>query len=113
MWSDDDWLKKFSGKTIEEAEAEAMSGETTNTATQEVRAFILKCFSMSLYLFRVLLPFTQLIQDGTVESLCASLCFILDTVLQMRHQWSSPKVPVTFIPYNISLRNLNVPLTHG
>lgn len=37
VWSDDDWLKKFSGKTTEEAEAEAAGGETTNTATQEVR----------------------------------------------------------------------------
>lgn len=36
MWSDDDWLKKFSGKTTEEAEGEAAGGETTNTATQEV-----------------------------------------------------------------------------
>uniref|UniRef100_A0A8C4DDP8 Peptidyl-prolyl cis-trans isomerase E n=1 Tax=Dicentrarchus labrax TaxID=13489 RepID=A0A8C4DDP8_DICLA len=35
VWTDDDWLKKFSGKTIEEAEGEAASGETTNTATQE------------------------------------------------------------------------------
>uniref|UniRef100_A0A671WAB0 Peptidyl-prolyl cis-trans isomerase n=1 Tax=Sparus aurata TaxID=8175 RepID=A0A671WAB0_SPAAU len=35
VWSDDDWLKKFSGKTTEEAEAEAAGGETTNTATQE------------------------------------------------------------------------------
>ncbi|XP_054894562.1 peptidyl-prolyl cis-trans isomerase E isoform X2 [Poeciliopsis prolifica] len=34
VWSDDDWLKKFSGKTVEEAEAEAASGETTTT-TQE------------------------------------------------------------------------------
>uniref|UniRef100_A0A7N6BZ97 Peptidyl-prolyl cis-trans isomerase n=1 Tax=Anabas testudineus TaxID=64144 RepID=A0A7N6BZ97_ANATE len=34
VWSDDDWLKKFSGKPSE-AEAEAAGGETTNTATQE------------------------------------------------------------------------------
>uniref|UniRef100_A0A3B5M2I2 Peptidyl-prolyl cis-trans isomerase n=1 Tax=Xiphophorus couchianus TaxID=32473 RepID=A0A3B5M2I2_9TELE len=31
VWSDDDWLKKFSGKTVEEAEAEAASGEATTT----------------------------------------------------------------------------------
>lgn len=37
VWSDDDWLKKFSGKTTEEAEAEAAAGETTKTATEEVR----------------------------------------------------------------------------
>uniref|UniRef100_A0A3Q3VPR7 Peptidyl-prolyl cis-trans isomerase E n=1 Tax=Mola mola TaxID=94237 RepID=A0A3Q3VPR7_MOLML len=35
VWSDDDWLKKFSGKSAEEAEGEAAAGETTNTATQE------------------------------------------------------------------------------
>ncbi|XP_039994043.1 peptidyl-prolyl cis-trans isomerase E isoform X2 [Xiphias gladius] len=35
VWSDDDWLKKFSGKTSEEAEGEAAGGEMTNTATQE------------------------------------------------------------------------------
>uniref|UniRef100_A0A3Q1BUK5 Peptidyl-prolyl cis-trans isomerase E n=1 Tax=Amphiprion ocellaris TaxID=80972 RepID=A0A3Q1BUK5_AMPOC len=35
VWSDDDWLKKFSGKTAEEAEGEAAAGETTNTAAQE------------------------------------------------------------------------------
>lgn len=40
MWSDDDWLKKFSGKPSE-AEAEAAGGETTNTATQEVKLFYL------------------------------------------------------------------------
>uniref|UniRef100_A0A8C6P4E9 Peptidyl-prolyl cis-trans isomerase E n=1 Tax=Nothobranchius furzeri TaxID=105023 RepID=A0A8C6P4E9_NOTFU len=34
VWSDDDWLKKFSGKTVEEAEAEAATGEATTT-TQE------------------------------------------------------------------------------
>lgn len=44
MWSDDDWLKKFSGKTVEEAEAEAAGGETTNTATQEVRWLLLFFF---------------------------------------------------------------------
>lgn len=36
VWSDDDWLKKFSGKTLEEAEAEAETGEKPNTAAQEV-----------------------------------------------------------------------------
>lgn len=37
VWSDDDWLKKFSGKTAEEADAEAAGGgEATNTASQEV-----------------------------------------------------------------------------
>uniref|UniRef100_A0AAQ4S2C2 Peptidyl-prolyl cis-trans isomerase n=1 Tax=Gasterosteus aculeatus aculeatus TaxID=481459 RepID=A0AAQ4S2C2_GASAC len=35
VWSDDDWLKKFSGKTAEEADGEAAAGETTNTATPE------------------------------------------------------------------------------
>lgn len=35
VWSDDDWLKKFSGKTVEEAEGEAAAGESANTATQE------------------------------------------------------------------------------
>lgn len=40
VWSDDDWLKKFSGKTVEEAEAEAASGEATTT-TQEVRGISL------------------------------------------------------------------------
>lgn len=37
VWSDDDWLKKFSGKTAEEADGEAAAGETTSTAAQEVR----------------------------------------------------------------------------
>uniref|UniRef100_A0A673BYR6 Peptidyl-prolyl cis-trans isomerase E n=1 Tax=Sphaeramia orbicularis TaxID=375764 RepID=A0A673BYR6_9TELE len=32
VWSDDDWLKKFSGKTVEEAEGEAVAGESANTA---------------------------------------------------------------------------------
>lgn len=41
VWSDDDWLKKFSGKTAEEAEAEAAGGDPPNTATKEVsRLFI-------------------------------------------------------------------------
>lgn len=40
VWSDDDWLKKFSGKTAEEADGEAAGGETTNTATQEVRLLL-------------------------------------------------------------------------
>uniref|UniRef100_A0A669AW45 Peptidyl-prolyl cis-trans isomerase n=2 Tax=Oreochromis TaxID=8139 RepID=A0A669AW45_ORENI len=35
VWSDDDWLKKFSGKTVEEAEAEAAAGETPQTTAQE------------------------------------------------------------------------------
>lgn len=39
VWSDDDWLKKFSGKTVEEAEAEAAAGETPQTTAQEVRGF--------------------------------------------------------------------------
>lgn len=37
VWSDDDWLKKFSGKTLEEAEAEAEAGETPKTTAPEVR----------------------------------------------------------------------------
>lgn len=39
VWSDDDWLKKFSGKTTEESEeAVSASGEPANTTTtQEVR----------------------------------------------------------------------------
>lgn len=42
VWSDDDWLKKFSGKTAEEAEAEAAGGEAASTATKEVtRLFFL------------------------------------------------------------------------
>lgn len=48
VWSDDDWLKKFSGKSAEEAEGEAAAGETTNTATQEVRCLLFQ---------RVLVPF--------------------------------------------------------
>lgn len=43
VWSDDDWLKRFSGKTLEEAEAEA--GETTKTTAPEVRQISL------LYIF--------------------------------------------------------------
>jgi len=42
VWSDDDWLKKFSGKTAEEADGEAAAGETTTTATEEVRRLSLK-----------------------------------------------------------------------
>lgn len=42
VWSDDDWLKKFSGKTAEEADAQAASGETPNTASQEVRGLSVK-----------------------------------------------------------------------
>lgn len=39
VWSDDDWLKKFSGKTTEDSEeAVSASGEPANTTTtQEVR----------------------------------------------------------------------------
>lgn len=40
VWSDDDWLKKFSGKTMEEAESEAVAGESASTATQEVGLLI-------------------------------------------------------------------------
>lgn len=42
VWSDDDWLKKFSGKTAEEAEGEAAAVETTKTAAQEVTKLFLK-----------------------------------------------------------------------
>lgn len=35
VWSDDDWLKKFSGKTIEDAEVE-VAGEGVKSAAQEV-----------------------------------------------------------------------------
>lgn len=53
VWSDDDWLKKFSGKTLEEAEAEAEAGETTKTAAQEVRQISLHAFdtSSAAYIF--------------------------------------------------------------
>lgn len=40
VWSDDDWLKKFSGKTTEEAEGAEPAAEATNTATQEVKAVV-------------------------------------------------------------------------
>lgn len=44
MWSDDDWLKKFSGKTTEEAEGEAAGGDAPNAAVQEVTwLYFLKC----------------------------------------------------------------------
>lgn len=43
VWSDDDWLKKFSGKTVEEAEAEAAAGETAKTTAQEVRGSYCCC----------------------------------------------------------------------
>nr|AFK11445.1 peptidyl-prolyl cis-trans isomerase E-like protein [Callorhinchus milii] len=35
VWSDDDWLKKFAGKTLEENESETQGGEATNTQAQE------------------------------------------------------------------------------
>uniref|UniRef100_A0A8C4ZTA5 Peptidyl-prolyl cis-trans isomerase E n=1 Tax=Gadus morhua TaxID=8049 RepID=A0A8C4ZTA5_GADMO len=35
VWSDDDWLKKFSGKTAEEGEVEESAGPTAATDTQE------------------------------------------------------------------------------
>lgn len=37
MWSDDDWLKKFSGKTLEENKEEEGS-EPPKAETQEVRS---------------------------------------------------------------------------
>lgn len=37
MWSDDDWLKKFSGKTLEENKEEEGS-EPPKVETQEVRS---------------------------------------------------------------------------
>lgn len=41
VWSDDDWLKKFSGKTAEEAEGEESSAApAAGTETQEVRLLI-------------------------------------------------------------------------
>lgn len=46
VWSDDDWLKKFSGKTVEEAEGEAKAGEVAST-TQEVR-LLFSYFMLSL-----------------------------------------------------------------
>lgn len=45
VWSDDDWLKRFSGKTLEEAEAEAEAGETTKTAAQEVSQISLQALT--------------------------------------------------------------------
>ncbi|KAG7280724.1 hypothetical protein CRUP_004524, partial [Coryphaenoides rupestris] len=35
VWSDDDWLKKFSGKTAEEAEGEESAAPAASTETQE------------------------------------------------------------------------------
>ncbi|XP_067862717.1 peptidyl-prolyl cis-trans isomerase E isoform X1 [Heptranchias perlo] len=35
VWSDDDWLKKFAGKTLEENENEEHGGNDGNTQTQE------------------------------------------------------------------------------
>jgi len=40
VWSDDDWLKKFSGKTAEEAEGEESAAPAASTETQEVRLLI-------------------------------------------------------------------------
>lgn len=51
VWSDDDWLKKFSGKTLEEAEAEAQAGETSKTTAQEVSQISLH--ALTLYLLSV------------------------------------------------------------
>lgn len=34
VWSDDDWLKKFSGKTAEETEQEESAAETVSTTTE-------------------------------------------------------------------------------
>lgn len=53
VWSDDDWLKKFSGKTLEEAEAEAEAGETTKTTAQEVNQVSLHALALYL-LFAVM-----------------------------------------------------------
>lgn len=53
VWSDDDWLKKFSGKTLEEAEAEAEAGETTKTTAQEVNQISLHALALYL-LFTVM-----------------------------------------------------------
>lgn len=36
VWSEDDWLKKFSGKTIEESEEAETTAESASTNTQEV-----------------------------------------------------------------------------
>lgn len=36
VWSEDDWLKKFSGKTIEESEEAESAAESASTNTQEV-----------------------------------------------------------------------------
>lgn len=69
MWSDDDWLKKFSGKTAEEAEGEAAGGETTNTATQEVTRLLFGSVFVRLslnYDRRLAAFYTQLVQGGTV-----------------------------------------------
>uniref|UniRef100_A0A673L8I6 Peptidyl-prolyl cis-trans isomerase E n=1 Tax=Sinocyclocheilus rhinocerous TaxID=307959 RepID=A0A673L8I6_9TELE len=35
VWSEDDWLKKFSGKTVEESEEAESAAESTSTNTQE------------------------------------------------------------------------------
>lgn len=49
MWSDDDWLKKFSGKTLEEAEAEAVAAGEAPSKTQEVRTFCFVFRTLSLF----------------------------------------------------------------
>lgn len=36
VWSEDDWLKKFSGKTVEESEEAESAAESASTITQEV-----------------------------------------------------------------------------
>ncbi|XP_072103204.1 peptidyl-prolyl cis-trans isomerase E isoform X2 [Mobula birostris] len=35
VWSDDDWLKKFAGKTLEETEGDERGGDSGETQTQE------------------------------------------------------------------------------
>ena len=48
MWSDDDWLKKFSGKTLEENKEEEGS-EPPKVETQEVR--VKACASIGDFFF--------------------------------------------------------------
>ena len=48
MWSDDDWLKKFSGKTLEENKEEEGS-EPPKVETQEVR--VKACASIGNFFF--------------------------------------------------------------
>ncbi|KAM9777475.1 peptidyl-prolyl cis-trans isomerase E [Neosynchiropus ocellatus] len=54
VWSDDDWLKKFSGKTMEEAEAEAAAGETVKTAAPEARFSDARVKALSIFKFMTL-----------------------------------------------------------